>query len=137
MDLTSIFVIGIIFAAIYKVIELLVRRKERLCLIDKITELPPEILADKLPNLKGMQSILNESDAPAAGGDSRFRPLRWGCLGTGLGLGLLIAGIFMSGCHDIDWAVRNWIMSGAVVTTTGIGLLIAFAVEHHLRRKKD
>lgn len=137
MDLTPVFVTATIFGVLYKVIELLVRRKERLRLIEKITELPPELLVDKLPGLKSMQSLLN-SDADTDFGSSKFVTLRWGCLICGIGLGMLIGGIYMACNPDIaSWRTRDMIVGGSILLSGAVGLIVAFVVEYRLRIKND
>ncbi|MDE5901239.1 MAG: hypothetical protein K2H33_07790 [Muribaculaceae bacterium] len=136
MDLTPICIVAIIFGAIYKVIELLVRRKERLRLIDKITELPPELVADKLSGLNGIQSLFDR-DAVTDGGSSRFISLRWGCLICGVGLGMLISGIYMACNPTTNWYIRDMVVGGSVLLSGAIGLIVAFVVEYRLRIKND
>ncbi|MDE6119200.1 MAG: hypothetical protein K2F82_04980 [Muribaculaceae bacterium] len=136
MDLTPVFVTATIFGVLYKVIELLVRRKERLRLIEKITELPPELLVDKLPGLKSMQSLLN-SDADTDFGSSKFVTLRWGCLICGIGLGMLISGIYMACNPTTNWYIRDMVVGGSVLLSGAIGLIVAFVVEYRLRIKND
>ncbi|MDE7110838.1 MAG: hypothetical protein K2O38_02935 [Muribaculaceae bacterium] len=136
MDLTPICIVAIVSGAIYKVIELLVHRKERLRLIEKITELPPELVADKLSGLNGIQSLFDR-DAVTDGGSSRFVSLRWGCLACGVGLGMLISGICMASTPSINWHIRDMVVGGSVLLSGAIGLIVAFVVEYRLRTEKD
>lgn len=131
MDITSVFICAIVFCAIYKMIELFVRRKERLKLIDKIVELPPEFLANRLATLQDLNSWSTDSDRE----NSRFMTLRWGCLIGGLGLGMIIGGSVVLGNPAVIWAVRNMISGGSVLLCGSLGLIVAFIIEYNMRRK--
>lgn len=128
MELTSVLVTAIVFYGIFKIIELFVRRGERMKLIDKITELPADRVADL--------NILRTTELPAFATDvagSRFLTLRWGCFAMGVGLGLILSTLsdFQSG----HWAARTTAQSGCVLLFGGLGLLLAFIVEYFLRKK--
>ncbi len=129
MDLTPIAVTAIIFIAVYKIIELFVRRNERLKLIDKLTELPPAVLADKLPGLQNMANILTSGIAP----DSRFSALKWGGFAFGVGVGCIISSV-MGYSYVGEWFNRLNFQSGCVLTCGGAGLLIAFIIEYMMRK---
>jgi hypothetical protein len=131
MELTSVFICAIVFGAIYKMIELFVRRKERLKLIDKIVELPPEFLASRLATLQDLNSWSTDSDRES----SRFMTLRWGCLIGGLGLGMIIGGSVVFGCSGVTYAVRNMISGGSVLLCGSLGLIVSFIIEYNIRRK--
>ncbi len=130
MELATIFVTAIVFGTIYKVMELFVRRNERLKLIDKLTELPPAVLADKLPGLQGITNLLTSG----LGSDSRFTALKWGAFAVGIGVGCIISAVNGSGFDS--WSDRTAFQSGCVLTCGGAGLLIAFVIEY-LMRKSD
>ena len=74
MELTPIIIVPTIMYFVYKIFEALIRRKERMMLVEKIEMLQPHSLQsyDYLPN-------------------RRFSALRFGLLLVGIGLGLITA----------------------------------------------
>ena len=122
---------GIVFAAIYGLFELFVRRKERLAIIEKIGKLG-------LPSYKGNHIS--------------FRSLKAGCLLTGIGLGLLVGFLIstvlaVGGGDDLflsdGW--RGWYRSdvagtvygASVLLFGGIGLLVSFVIEMNMKKKEN
>lgn len=132
MDLTSIFVTGFIFLALYKTIELFVRRKERLLIIDKLS-------ADNAPALDpaNLANILGSEKT------SSFSPLRWGCLAAGLGIGMLVSSIvyiwldLRGQLSQIDWSIRTTLSSSLCLLGGGAGLLMAYALEKSSNKNKS
>jgi len=127
-------VTGICIYGFYKIIELLVRRKERIMLVDRLSEIKSSE-GITIPNLQG----------GIDGG--RFMSLRAGSLLAGLGLGLLI-GYIIAYCTlpENFGAVRDTVyynyrdmMGVAYGASTllfgGIGLLCAFVIELKLKKK--
>lgn len=117
----EIFVSGIVFYFIYLILSLYARRKERMMLIEKISELKDV----KLGNIQ-------------LGGAGKYAWLHVGCCACGIGLGLLIA-------FFIELSVRS---SGMLVRTDacyfsciclfgGLGLVISFIAANKLESKKD
>lgn len=137
MDLILIpLVVGIITLGIYKLFELIICRKERLTMIEK--------LGDKLSegDIRSNFSFnLNYSRSRFS-----FSALKGGCLMMGIGLGLLIA--FFICCaffptytinEDIAWNVRQLssiVYGSCILLFGGIGLLIAFLVEMNTQKKE-
>ena len=132
MDFISVpLITGIVFAAIYGLFELFVRRKERLTLIEK--------LGDKL-DISGFENKLGFT-----GYMSRFSfsSLKVGCLLMGVGLGLLV-GFFinlslLNNSGGDHWRHNDMIevaYGASVLLFGGIGLLIAFIVEMKLSKNK-
>ena len=125
---------GIVFAAIYGLFELFVRRKERLAIIEKI--------GDKL-----------DASAPSYKGNHiSFSSLKAGCLLTGIGLGLLVGFLIstvlaVGGGDDLflsdGW--RGWYRSdvagtvygASVLLFGGIGLLVSFVIEMNMKKKEN
>lgn len=120
-------VVGIITAGIYGIFELLVHRKERLNLVEKLgSDINPELLKSQFS--MGCSRSKGKS----------YGALKIGGLITGMGLGLLI-GFFIylltQNCIEEPWRMREVIYGASVLLFGGLGLLIAFAAELKLRKK--
>lgn len=130
-------VVGIITLGIYKLFELIICRKERLTMIEK--------LGDKLSagDISSNFSFnLNYSRSRFS-----FSALKGGCLMMGIGLGLLIA--FFICCasfptytavkENIAWNVRQLssiVYGSCILLFGGIGLLVAFLIEMNTQKKE-
>ena len=117
--------IGVCIYGFYKVIELFVRRKERMMMIEKLTE------------IKSQGEIVLPDFSDWGEGVGRFIALRAGLLLMGLGLGLLIGYIIVA--YTLTPGVVND-MTGVVYGAStllfgGVGLVSAFIVEWKMRRK--
>lgn len=127
MDITPIFITGIVFCAIYKVFDLFVRRKERIMLIEKINpETSGQIDLSKISGLLNPQT------------DNRFTALKWGMLGVGLGLGLFISVLIVSSNKNIEsiWYLRTTLNGALTLLGGGLGLVIAFIIEMVMRNSE-
>ena len=124
--------VGICIYGFYKVIEVLVRRKERILMVDKLSD------------IKSSGSI-NFPDLQGVGG-GRFMALRAGSLLAGLGLGLLI-GYIIAYCtipenfgavkDSVYYNYRDMIgivYGASTLLFGGIGLLCAFIVEWKMKK---
>lgn len=131
MDFISVpLVVGMITLGIYKFFELLVCRRERLNIIEKID---PGALVDYLKNVR-MGLPLNSPASNSRSGFSSWA-LRLGCLLAGLGLGLLVA------YWTVDVSMENYyaqtaVYGGSVLCFGGLGLVVAFVVERLIDRKE-
>lgn len=122
--ITAPLIVFIVFAGIYGLFELFVRRRERLAIIEK--------MGDKLD-----ASSLGGNRFSFLGGNRfSFGTLKVGCLLVGLGVGLLVGFFicngFVAGYGSGDWHVDNIValINGAcVLIFGGIGLLTAFFLE--------
>lgn len=141
MDFISVpLVTGIVFAAIYGLFELFVRRGERRAIIEKIGD---KLDASAFEGKLGLPSYM--------GNRISFSSLKAGCLLTGVGLGLLV-GFYITtgvgvenvmGVTDDGW--RTWyhsdvsgtIYGASVLLFGGIGLLISFIIEMLMTKKGD
>ncbi|NDV82759.1 hypothetical protein D0T87_12325 [Bacteroides sp. 51] len=120
-------VVGIITYGIYKLFELFVCRRERLNIIDKLSE-NTALPTDKLSLDSYFQSSFS------------YSALKAGCLLMGIGLGLLV-GFIIS--NNIDY-YKNWdlrqtsslIIGSCVLLFGGIGLITAFLIELKIGKKK-
>lgn len=129
-------VVGIITLGIYKLFELIVCKKERLAMIEK--------LGDKLSagNISSNFSFnLNYSRSRFS-----FSALKGGCLMIGIGLGLLV-GFFI--CYsafptytaggNAAWKTEQQagiVYGSCILLFGGIGLLSAFLVEMNTQKKE-
>lgn len=126
---------GIVSFFIYKFFELLICRKERLTIVDKIDG---NSLIEYLKQVRmglGLNRLSSESlrfNYPASWS------LRIGCLIFGMGAGLIL-GTFMDRCLNYNaqyWSnSREIVFGGSMMCLGGLGLLAAFIVEYSLYRK--
>lgn len=130
MDFISIpLVVGIICYGIYSLFELFVHKKERLMIIEKLSEKVDWAVLDgklQLPSFAQKQIS--------------FSALKIGCLMAGLGLGLLIGFIFHTFiCVNFegDWQMVSMAYGASVLLCGGLGLILAFIIENKLGKKND
>lgn len=134
MDFISIpLTCAIVFAAIYGVFELFVRRKERLAIIEKLSEkIDPGAIEGKIR-------------FPGFANKFSFSSLKAGALLAGVGLGLLIGffinlGMMQSAAYvDEHWFRHDMIgvaYGASVLLFGGIGLIVAFVIELKMIKKQ-
>lgn len=136
MDFIAIpLVVGIITFGVYKFFELIVCRRERLNIIDRLES---SQLIDYLKQVPmGLQYGASEPREV-----SEYRPrvstggLRVGCLLAGLGLGLVIGILMKPSFAQDDWSLFSGLCGGLVLLCGGVGLLVSFIVEMRLARRK-
>jgi hypothetical protein len=124
-----IFVTGIVFFFVYKIVELLVRQKERRLMVEKMTEISPEMLQQ---NINSMKSVQNDSLM-----GRKFSTLRWGALLLGVGFGWLLGWILYLSQTDYVNTLGNWdkdhFQSSIMISTTafcaGIALIVVYIIE--------
>lgn len=118
-DLIPMVIMCAIVLGVYKIIELFVRRNERMAIIEKFSDLQSGPL--QLPNISGSNTSW---------------PLRVGLLLTGIGLGFLIGAI-------VDMATEHTRLSSSGVEVVyvsaasifgGLGLVIAYLIERKQTR---
>ena len=136
MDFITIpLVVGIICASLYGLFELILRRKERLAIIEKIDG---KIDASSFEGRLGLPSY--------KGSKITFSALKLGSLLAGIGLGLLIAffihiGFKMSPVYyQDDYFVREMvsvIYGSLVLLGGGVGLIVAFIIELKMGKKAE
>jgi putative effector of murein hydrolase LrgA (UPF0299 family) len=136
MDFISIpAVIGIITYGTYKLFELFACRRERLSLIEKLSDNQFRLAPDSfsLPNYAQPRT-------------TTYGALKGGCLLSGIGLGLLIGFVICATCvpdyfdTKASWSIREIIgvvYGSCVLIFGGTGLLIAFIIELKLGKKKE
>ena len=136
MDFIAIpLVVGIITFGVYKFFELIVCRRERLNIIDRLES---SQLIDYLKQVPmGLRYGASEPREV-----SEYRPrvstggLRVGCLLAGLGLGLVIGILMKPSFAQDDWSLFSGLCGGLVLLCGGGGLLVSFIVEMRLARRK-
>lgn len=120
----------IVFGAIYKVVELFVRKRERLMLISKLTEISNV-------DFKGIKLYSS---------GNKFTALRVGWLMLGVGLGFLVGFFFnfvvAEGKYDrlTEWQyidkVAGIIYVACICIFGGIGLLISYCTERKAEKSE-
>ena len=135
MDFITIpLVVGIICAGIYGLFELFVRKKERLAIIEKISN---NLDASAFEGKLGLPNYMSRFS---------FSALKVGCLLAGIGLGLMVGFLISLGLSSNmnfqdGWIRDNFVdmaYSASVLLFGGIGLIVAFIIELKLNKdKKD
>lgn len=117
----EVFIIGIVFYFTYLVFSLYARRKERLMLIEKISELKDV----KLGNIQ-------------LGGAGKYAWLHVGCCACGIGLGLLIAFFIEYNVRFTNIDIDMDVCYGACLCLFGgIGLVVSFIIANKLESEKN
>lgn len=123
--ITAPLIVGIIAFCIYRLFELYVRRKERIMLIEKMSEGLP------LPAVNPGVFL------PIPSAPTRYMALKVGCLLAGLGLGLLVAFFVTMSALSSDFNLDHYssrqlissVYGASVLLFGGLGLIIAFLIE--------
>ena len=131
----GIFICGIVFFAIYKIIELFVQQKERKLMINKLSEVSPEMMQTNINSLKIAQNTQSQS--------GQFLMLRLGGVALGIGAGWILgwvlnftqlnfSEIYANGNVSYRWKMESMMDSTYIATTalcTGIALIIVYLIE--------
>ena len=125
MDLTPIFICGFLFLAVYKIVELFARRKERMMLVEKLDS--SSFDASRLDLLRTSHS--------------EYRALHIGGLLLGLGAGILLSVVVfeLSWCYFnmSEWGrLREYIYACGPLLGSGAGLLAAFVWEQKIKNRR-
>lgn len=125
----------IVFASIYGLFELFVRRRERMAIIEKLGDkFDPSMIEGKL------------NFGMLGGRRFSFSALKIACLMIGIGLGFLIGFVICSNCipgyamGDTNYRtgeIINIIYGACLFVFGGIGLLVAFLTELKYFKKKE
>lgn len=124
-------VVGMITLGIYKLFELIICRRERLNIIEK---LDPGELIDYLKNVPLGLRLGRGGAADSPQGFSSVA-LRLGCLLLGLGAGLLFGHWYVGDCAG-NYYAQGAVYGGSVLGFGGLGLIVAFVVERLVERGK-
>ncbi|NCB97961.1 MAG: hypothetical protein EOM36_06340 [Bacteroidia bacterium] len=125
-------VTGICIFGFYKLIELFVRKRERLMIIERISQ---------LENVNTEKLDLSRLFGKGVNIDGRYLSLRIGLLLVGIGLGLLIGFFivfntygYMRGNDYYDsQGMAELIYGSTTLLFGGIGLVSAFIIEHRIK----
>ena len=135
-DLVGPLIMGIVCYSIYMVFELFVRREERMKLIEKIGQnfAPKDCY---FPKFNSLLPVFSKKS---------FASLRFGCLFTGIGLGLLV-GLFLSlyiktglkigYSHWENETFYSVAYGSSVLFFGGFGLLVSYFIENKSTKKED
>lgn len=122
-------IFGIVTYGIYSLFELFVHKKERLMIIEKLSEkVDWAVLDGKLQLPSFAQKRIS------------FSALKIGCLMLGLGLGLLVGFIFHTYVKvnfGGDWDMVSVAYGASVLLCGGLGLILAFIIENKMGKKND
>ena len=127
----SIFVTTVVFYAIYKIIETLTHRKERIIIADKLEQLN-NINDSNLPDR--LNQYFSEK--------KKYTSLRAGSVLLGMGLGFLVGFIIQYCCFGLDYSYRqeklfSVIYMGFILIFGGAALLGSFLVERKIEKNRD
>lgn len=113
----EVLIVAIVLYFIYRVIETLVHRKERIVVAEKVEKLDSE-KTGKLDTSRLFGNLpLN-----------RYSALRWGCLIVGAAFGLLL-GLIIDEVLEFDLMDDDVVYFASTFLFGGLGLLISFALE--------
>jgi hypothetical protein len=131
MDFTAIFIVGFFVLGTYKLVELLVRKKERLAIIEKLF-----MLSEK----KTISDSFRVPSLSFGNNDSSSWALKIALLLIGVGLGCLLSFIFTMlieyRMEHISYEARALSHFSFIAIFGGTGLLIAYLIEKK-QSKKD
>jgi len=129
MDLTAVIVVPTVMYFVYKFLEVLIRRKERMMLVEKLETLQPDSLQ------------ICEAFSSNSGNlfpNKRFSGLRIGLLLAGIGLGLIVAWALLLAFYPTfisstsSYVFRQmfqFIFLASPACFGGLGLIISYFIE--------
>lgn len=133
MDFITIpLVVGTITLGIYKLFELLVCRRERRMILEKLdgSSMMDYLKVVPMGLRLGVPCTANPVTDRVPGS------LKAGCLLLGIGFGLLFAFIILNLCSfDPSYEMRSIVYGGSVLCFGGVSLIISFIIERSLVRK--
>lgn len=131
--LIPIVVVATVTLGIYKLFELIICRRERRMIIEKMDG---NALIDYLKLMP--MGIRTGAPVPVrAVSGVTSGAFKTGCLLLGLGLGLLFGFMLLNwSCYDASYEVRSVVYGGSILFFGGLGLVVSFVVERALSRKE-
>ena len=127
---------------IYKWFELIVLKKERLMIVERLESSNLLEYAKRLPIGVKSGGVSQEE-----GGTHIVHPigkvLRWGLLAIGIGAGFLTAFEFVDGTEYVLGAdyyrenIRNFVIAGWILLCGGVSLVLSFIIEYFLFKREE
>lgn len=120
---------GIVFYFIYKIFELVARRRERLLMIERMAS-NANCVDFKMPDMEIKANF------------GRFTALRIGLILLGLGLGLIVGILIALNIHssgDLNFSTHELaglIQGASIMLFGGLGMLASFLIEHKMSKKQ-
>ena len=115
--MTSIIIVPVVFITFYWIIELFVHRRERLMIVEKLSQ-------NQSVDLSQLDSFKNSGGI--------FSGLKIGCLLCGLGLGFFVAlglSIALNSYMKGHLFMFDFLSFGCILTFGGLGLIAAYLIE--------
>jgi hypothetical protein len=128
-ELTAVLIVGFIVLGIYKTIELLVKRKERLLVIDKFIA--------HCEN-KEMAGSFHLPDVSFGKQDSGSWSLRISLLLMGVGMGSFVSFVTVAYAKSltiVDYSMRGVISFACITMFGGLGLLVSYLIESQHKKQ--
>ena len=135
---------GCVFVAflIYKWFELIVLKKERLMIVERLES------SNLLEYAKRLPIGVKSGGVSQEGGSTHIvhpigKVLRWGLLAIGIGAGFLTAFEFVDGTDYAQPVVyhqenmRDLICAGWILMCGGVGLVLSFIIEYFLFKREE
>lgn len=129
-----IFIVAIFVIGFYKFFELIIKRKERIMMIEKFT---PQMTAEnfRMPAFNSMPTIQTLN---------KFTSLRVGCILLGVGIGLVIGILYISqvrieGTFMAHWRNReviSTILTSFVLLFGGLSMIVSFVIESYMLKNE-
>ena len=120
----EVFIVGIVFFSIYKIIELFVKLSEHKRMIEKMGQVSPEMLQSNLNSLQTSQINIFKGN--------QFLSLRLGAVAIGIGFGWILGLMMksnMSGVRGYGYEDLDSVLIATTALCTGIALIIVYFVE--------
>ena len=125
-------IVGIAFF-VYKWIELVVMKKERIEIASRLEGDNLMEYAKRMPLGLGATAKPAEQDGTRKTLHPVGKVLRWGMFVVGLGVGCLAGGFIQGWVNkNFGYAPAELSMAGSVLLCSGLGLVISFVVEYFL-----
>ncbi|MDR3246628.1 MAG: hypothetical protein LBT50_09385 [Prevotellaceae bacterium] len=131
-DFSSICIVGFLVLGTYKLVELFVKKKERLAIIEKLFTFSEK---------KEMPGSFRLPSLSFGNNDSGSWTLRIALLLIGVGLGCLLSFIFIAfyqtNMEQIDYDLKGFSTFSFIAIFGGLGLLTAYLIEKKQLEKKE
>jgi hypothetical protein len=133
MEITPIFIVGFLVLGTYKLVELQVRKKERLAIIEKLFTLSEK--------KEGSGGDFRLPSLSFGSNDSGSWTLRIALLLIGVGLGCVLSFIFITfmeyHAERISHQAKDFLNFSFIAIFGGLGLLIAYLIEKKQSKTKE